>query len=209
MKSPKTRKRTATVSANRRTKKTALQTARKKKTPRSQKNSRKTKPKVSLQKKLMGIVKSLPKQQGCMSFIYIQECDGKHVDQFINSSFYKPIKSVKSNVTRRKGGAVASRSTLVSDRIAVAYSAVAHPVRIEILMKLLDGPAIYRSLQKLTNLKAGPLYHHINQLRLAGLIFPKQRDLYELTRGGRNLAMIIMTLGSAVTDQRRRPLSSG
>jgi len=66
---------------------------------------------------------------------------------------------------------------------------------------------IYRSLQQLTKLKAGPLYHHINQLRLAGLILPKQRDLYELSRSGRNLIMTVMALGSLVRDRRRRPLA--
>jgi predicted transcriptional regulator len=73
-----------------------------------------------------------------------------------------------------------------------------------ILQLLLDGPATYRALQKATGLAAGPLYHHVNQLRLAGLILPKQRDLYELTRGGRNLYMIALTLAPLTGDRRRR-----
>lgn len=88
-------------------------------------------------------------------------------------------------------------------------AAVGHPHRGKIMLKLLDGPATYRTLQKVTRLKAGPLYHHINQLRLAGLILPKQRDLYELTRGGRNLILAAMLLGPLIRDTRRRPLSKG
>jgi hypothetical protein len=71
--------------------------------------------------------------------------------------------------------------------------------------KLLEGPATYGALQRLTKLKAGPLYHHVNQLRLGGLIRPKQRDLYELTRGGRNLILAILVAGPLINDSRRRP----
>jgi predicted transcriptional regulator len=75
------------------------------------------------------------------------------------------------------------------------------------MAKLLEGPVTYRGLQKVTRLKAGPLYHHINQLRLANLILPKQRDLYELTRGGRNLILTAMAAGPLIRDKRRRPVS--
>jgi predicted transcriptional regulator len=86
-------------------------------------------------------------------------------------------------------------------------AAVGHEQRARILRKLLDGPATYRALQRLTKLKAGPLYHHVNQLRLNGLILPKQRDLYELTRGGRNVILAVLALGSLIRDGRRRPLA--
>lgn len=84
--------------------------------------------------------------------------------------------------------------------------ALGHVQRMRIIRKLLDGPAIYQALKHLTKLKPGPLYHHINQLRLAGLILPKQRDLYELTRAGRNMAMGIMVLAPLTQDSRRRPM---
>ena len=86
-------------------------------------------------------------------------------------------------------------------------AAAGHEVRAKIMLKLLDGPATYRSLKRVTKLEAGPLYHHINQLRIAGLILPKQRDLYELTRGGRNLILSMTVLDRAVLDRRRRPIS--
>lgn len=106
----------------------------------------------------------------------------------------------------KRGGAVGAMGRFAA-RTAQAFSAVGHPMRLKILLKLLEGPATYRSVQKTTKLKAGPLYHHINQLRLSGLILPKQRDLYELTRGGRNLMLIAMAAGPLITDSRRRPVA--
>lgn len=89
-------------------------------------------------------------------------------------------------------------------RVCEAFAALGNYARVVILQLLLDGPATYRALQKATGLAAGPLYHHVSQLRLAGLILPKQRDLYELTRGGRNLYMIALTLAPLTGDRRRR-----
>ena len=88
-------------------------------------------------------------------------------------------------------------------------AAVGHSVRLMILGRLLEGPATYQSLKHTTKLKPGPLYHHINQLRLAGLILPKQRDLYELTRGGRNLVIALALIGPLIGDRRRRPIHRG
>ena len=99
-----------------------------------------------------------------------------------------------------------SRRPRVNKQVCVAMAAAGHEVRAKLMLKLLDGPAIYRALKRVTKLEAGPLYHHINQLRLAGLILPKQRDLYELTRGGRNLILAMMVLDRAVHDRRRRPI---
>jgi len=83
--------------------------------------------------------------------------------------------------------------------------ALGHVQRIKVIRKLLDGPASYQALKRLTKLKPGPLYHHVNQLRLAGMILPKQRDLYELTRAGRNMVLGIMVLAPLTHDSRRRP----
>ena len=112
-----------------------------------------------------------------------------------------------------KSAGSGKKSTLrrprVNKRVCVAMAAAGHEVRAKLMLKLLDGPATYRALKRVTKLEAGPLYHHINQLRLAGLILPKQRDLYELTRGGRNLILAMMVLDRAVHDRRRRPISVG
>jgi hypothetical protein len=88
---------------------------------------------------------------------------------------------------------------------AAVLAAVGHPQRLRILVKLLEGPATYRSLQKVTGLKAGPLYHHVSQLRMATLIGPRQRDLYELTRAGRNVTLVALLIGSLARDGRGRP----
>jgi hypothetical protein len=105
----------------------------------------------------------------------------------------------------RKGGT----STKTLERVCHAMGALGHPSRMRMMVKMLEGPATYRTLQKVTKLKAGPLYHHVTQLRLAGLILPKQRDLYELTRGGRNLMLVAMAAGPLIRDRRRRPVAKG
>jgi len=87
-----------------------------------------------------------------------------------------------------------------------ALGVLSHPQRGRILTHLLGGPATYQALRQATKLKAGPLYHHINQLRLANLILPKERDLYELTRGGRNIILVAAAAASLGRDGRRRPV---
>jgi len=116
---------------------------------------------------------------------------------------------------RRRPGASASRGrnagggrARIAPQTCRALAAIGHEQRVRVLVKLLEGPATYQALQKVTKLKAGPLYHHVNQLRLSGLIMPKQRDLYELTRGGRNLVLGAIVLGPLIRDRRRRPQPS-
>lgn len=111
-------------------------------------------------------------------------------------------------VTHRWSLASGKTAGRVSYKMCEAFAAIGHVARARILTKLLEGPATYAALQRATKLKAGPLYHHINQLRLTGLILPKQRDLYELSRGGRNLAVVALTLGPMIGDRRRRPMEA-
>jgi len=86
--------------------------------------------------------------------------------------------------------------------MCISLAAAGSPMRARILLKLLREKATYSDLQRTTKLQAGPLYHHINQLRMAGLIGPKQRDTYELTRGGRNLIMIIAAAAPLIRNGR-------
>ncbi|UCG32073.1 MAG: winged helix-turn-helix transcriptional regulator [Phycisphaerales bacterium] len=67
--------------------------------------------------------------------------------------------------------------------------------RLRILGTLAGGAATYRRLVKTTGLAAGPLYHHVNQLRLAGLVRPKERDLYEITSKGMRCLLMAAALG--------------
>ncbi len=111
-------------------------------------------------------------------------------------------------VTHRWSLAAGKSAGRLSARMCETFAAIGHVARARILTKLLEGPATYAALQRTTKLKAGPLYHHINQLRLTGLILPKQRDIYELTRGGRNLAAVALTLAPLLGDLRRRPMGT-
>ncbi len=87
-------------------------------------------------------------------------------------------------------------------QLARLVQALASPHRVTLLAKLLEGPATYRALEKATGLKVGPLYHHIGQLRQASLIAPKERDLYRLTKAGRNLFAVLLTALPMLKDTR-------
>ncbi|MGB9626532.1 MAG: hypothetical protein ACPMAQ_16885 [Phycisphaerae bacterium] len=89
--------------------------------------------------------------------------------------------------------------------LAAVLAALGSVHRLAILAQLLEGPATYRALGSRTRLKAGPLYHHINQLRLAGLVGPKTRDTYVLTRAGRNAVLAALAMRSLLKDTRPRP----
>ncbi len=112
----------------------------------------------------------------------------------------------KQRVLRKVFDKTKRSTRSLSAATCAALAAVGHQQRGKLLSKLLEGPATYQALKKVTKLSPGPLYHHINQLRLAKLIFPKQRDLYELTRGGRNLILIAQAIGPLIGDARRRPM---
>lgn len=89
--------------------------------------------------------------------------------------------------------------------LAQVLAALGSSHRLSMMACLLEGPATYRSLQRRTGLQAGPLYHHINQLRLANVIGPKSRDTYALTRAGRNALLVALALGPLLDDSRQRP----
>lgn len=79
--------------------------------------------------------------------------------------------------------------------LATLLAALAHPQRLTVLLKLLGGEATHQLLTKATGLKAGPLHHHLRELRVAGLIGPKVRDLYMLTRRGRRAILTAIVMG--------------
>lgn len=168
-----------------------------------------------------GVAKLFPqlkKKDGCGAMLVVAERAGAESD--VASRVFEIGLSVKETgrgVEAKVAGRGAKGSKKVSARGALrvfprtcrVLAAVGHEQRVRLLAKLLEGPATYRALQRVTRLKAGPLYHHINQLRLAGLILPKQRDLYELTRGGRNLILATIVIGPLIRDSRRRPVPKG
>lgn len=87
-------------------------------------------------------------------------------------------------------------------RLGQVLAALGNPHRLKLALKVLEGPATYQALRKASRLQAGPLYHHITQLRLAGVLAPKERDLYRLTRGGRNVLLAVITLPGLLADKR-------
>ena len=117
-----------------------------------------------------------------------------------------PLRSVARRAPKSGRHADSSRILLTSAECDT-LAAVGHPVRARLLRFLLDGPATYKALRTDLQLAAGPLYHHINQLRLSGLILPKSRDLYELSRGGRNLLAVALAVAKLAQDRRRRPVN--
>lgn len=84
------------------------------------------------------------------------------------------------------------------ERLATLVAGMAHKVRAAILMYLLGGPATHKALVARTGLDGGPLYHHLRELRSAGLIGPKQRDVYDLTRQGRRAILTGLVLERTV-----------
>jgi len=80
--------------------------------------------------------------------------------------------------------------TMKHQRLARLFNALANPHRIAILGAMLAGAGTYAALTEQLGLKAGPLYHHVRELRLAGLIAVGQRDAYRLTDRGKNAVML-------------------
>ena len=168
------------------------------------------------------VLAELKSGDGCAALVVVAEREGEDWDQAAQMCVIDVL-SMRSGGGERSGQeggrrgraavqgarwprlspAMAARSLA---RACPALAACGHAQRARILTKLLEGPATYRMLQKTTRLKAGPLYHHVNQLRLAGLILPKKRDLYELTRGGRNLILTVAAAATLIRDKRARPI---
>ncbi len=148
------------------------------------------------------------RREGCSVALMVIERAGSRVDRVTSSMVLSAMGTVGSAklLSGRKGGRRAYKHGVeVPARVCQVMFALGHVQRMKIIRKLLDGPTTYQAVRRLTKLKPGPLYHHVNQLRLAGLILPRQRDLYELTRAGRNMMLGMMALAPLTHDSRRRP----
>ncbi len=95
----------------------------------------------------------------------------------------------QQSLARRLGRTV--RPTAIEARLA----ALGSRHRLRILLELAGGPATYRSLVKATGLRSGPLYHHVNQLRLVGWVRPRERNLYEIAPAGVRGLLLAAALG--------------
>ena len=109
----------------------------------------------------------------------------------------RPVGGYKGDFPRAQDRESAARQVargLQADKLACLLAAVGHHQRIRIVLKLLGGEATHRLLAKATGLKAGPLYYHLRELRLAGLIGPKVRDLYVLTPKGQRALLAVLAM---------------
>lgn len=97
-------------------------------------------------------------------------------------------------IRRRRVAAKQVTTRCQTEDLSRRLATVAHGQRLAMLCELLAGEATHKALAKLTGLKAGPLYYHIRELRSAGLIGPKVRDLYTLTRRGRRMILGVLAV---------------
>jgi DNA-binding HxlR family transcriptional regulator len=85
----------------------------------------------------------------------------------------------------------------VSDEAtAKLLSAFGHPQRVAIMKAIFSGAGTYADLREKVPLKAGPMYHHLRELRLAGVLADGARDVYRLTPRGRDALILACTLMS-------------
>jgi DNA-binding transcriptional ArsR family regulator len=142
---------------------------------------------------------------GFGGLVAVFEARGRHRDVFVarvgklaNTRIIGPDSEVAIQDAARR---IAPRKHA---ELASVLAALGSEHRLAILSGLLEGPATYRWLQNRTGLKAGPLYHHISQLRMAGLVGPKTRDVYMLTRAGRNALLAVIAMLPLLKDTRIR-----
>ena len=112
------------------------------------------------------------------------------------------------NCTTAEGSAARAAKRLLrgidTGELATSFSSLGHPQRLAILHRLLEGPASYQQVQQSTKLKAGPLYHHVSALRLAGLVAPKARNVYTLTEPGRRLTALSALVPKLLKAKRKK-----
>lgn len=67
------------------------------------------------------------------------------------------------------------------DPCAPAFAALGHPVRLEIIRRLLTGARTSQDLQEIADLgTTGRLYHHLRELQACGLVVATRRNRYAI-----------------------------
>lgn len=70
--------------------------------------------------------------------------------------------------------------------MARGAAALGHVVRIRLLRRLCAlGTASYVDLCRASGQSSGPLYHHVQALKLAGFVTASERNVYRVTAVGR------------------------
>jgi len=81
-----------------------------------------------------------------------------------------------------------------TEKISEILNALANPIRLRILSRLLDGDTEFSTLQEATGLSKTALIHHLNNLSDTEIIDNPKRGLYRLKEDGKNiLASIVDT----------------
>ncbi len=92
---------------------------------------------------------------------------------------------------------------VTDEAIAKLLSAFAHPQRVAIIKAIFAGAGRYAELREKVGLKAGPMYHHLRELRLAGVLADGPRDVYRLTAAGSDALLVACSLESLREDDAR------
>lgn len=146
-------------------------------------------PKVARNRRLYGLA----------AVCAVVECDGTKpvvTAERLEELFTKPARR-----PRERFLAAAS-----DECIAKLCNAMANSRRVAMLKAIFTGAGSYAELSESLQLKAGPLYHHVRELRLAGLLELAQRDTYRLTEYGKHallLACVNESLLSKIGADRR------
>ena len=102
----------------------------------------------------------------------------------IEQFFGKPGQGARQKLIEAQDLAAAAR----------AMNAMGHPQRVALLQAMLTGAGSHAELRERTGLKAGPMYHHLRELRLAGFLEDGPRDVYRLTRRAQDLFWVVLAV---------------
>ncbi|MBN1344789.1 MAG: winged helix-turn-helix transcriptional regulator [Phycisphaerae bacterium] len=90
------------------------------------------------------------------------------------------------------------------EALAKLLCAFAHPQRVAIIKAIFTGAGTYADLRERVGLKAGPMYHHLRELKLAGVLADGPRDVYRLTRQGKDALILACSLATLHDRNRAR-----
>lgn len=109
----------------------------------------------------------------------------KYQIERLEEAFQKPGMRPRAAITAK----------IDSISIANQLSGLAHPDRIRLAVAILTGADTHMKLRTETRLAAGPLYHHLRAMQLAGLVQQPSRNFYTLTELGERFLLIAACLG--------------
>lgn len=103
----------------------------------------------------------------------------------LEEAFPKPAMRPRAALTARIDAA----------QVAGKLGGLAHPDRIRLAIAMMTGADTHLKLSTETRLAAGPLYHHLRAMQLAGLVHQPSRNFYTLTEQGEMLLLIAACIG--------------